>query len=720
MRIGQLVDRGLPLLLHDLHKDGFTGQLVLQVSGIQHMVYLRDGEPVYVTGKEPLLGELMIDMELLTPDNHRFSLATRPPVGQRYGFVLMRYGLASPETLQRALTEQIRLRLLPLFRLTHASYQIVPSVHDEGLILDLPLRVSTDWLIFQGMRNLDSARLDLLLQPLSHDPVELSPGAADELVHYGFTEAERPVLELLRQGPWRIPQLQSHAPGPLTLAVLYTLYVTELLRPMAPDLSLGPTTPEPALGGHWSVSSSQTFLRPIDTPQRRVSEGTVPPRAGAVPSGGTMAGRAAAADPQLLRLDIEHLAAYVDREDPFRLLRVDEMTPLRGIERALSVALRAYDPSELEAAGLAALLPQAEQIRQRMRDAAQLLADPVERRRYLLQQRAAQANTPAAAAEAEAALAAARARRYLARGKLQLKRRNFAGAALEFEEAARAQPDRGEFLGLKTWSRYNAGHIEVSLALREMQRALDLTPQSATLCCYTGAILRHAGIHDKAEEAFRHALQIQPGHRDAQAALDVLLSRREQDRPAPPINAASGRTLAIAASLFVPPSAAPTTSPATAAATAAPGDAGEGPPKGSADGGQRAPLQPVALMDVLRQPVGTGLLQMLRRPLGGIFSSEAPEDGAPRPPRSSRSSRPSGSRITPTGLLAMLWRPWQRLRLHTPPPPAPRPVPGEGPAASAGVGAAPPAPASAAPESPNPTLADIPAAQPDGARAIRR
>src|SRR5579883_2561909 len=168
MIAGQLEQRPLPLVLHQLYGQRFTGELVINAKSGLVQVYFREGYPVHVGLSDPreLLGKVLVEMHALSEADHRRSLASPPGPGERYGDVLRRLGLIDEPQLCEALRVQVRRKLLRIFAIPDGGYAAVAGAHDRGLQGGESMRVHPLRVIYQGVRGYGAERLRAMLAPL--------------------------------------------------------------------------------------------------------------------------------------------------------------------------------------------------------------------------------------------------------------------------------------------------------------------------------------------------------------------------------------------------------------------------------------------------------------------------------------------------------------------------------------------------------------------------
>lgn len=607
LRTGTIPDLGLLRLLSELHLSRFTGQLLLDFDEARRLLFLREGAVVHVAGEQEggRLGEMLVELGALSAKNHAFSLAIKPPDGLRYGSIILRYGMASAQAIAAALREQMRRRLLPLL-LAAGAFELAAGEHHEGLLADgTPVRLDLRQVLYEGMIGLEPAQLMAIVAPILEEPVRLREDAAPDA--FGLGDGDAWVPEHLRTAPTTPADLAQLPRGRRALGVAGALW----------------------LGGALDVGAAALAA---PAPRATPSRPEVPTAAAQQPG----AARAAAsdpgaegqgADPDLLRIDLLYLAAHLEREDLFGILGLPLNTHTAVIQRALAAALAAYADDSLARHGLSEHADTARAVRGHLQHAADQLREGALRQDYLdgLLMRRAAAVDPA--------LAQARGERLGARARVLLQRGRFAAAALDAEAALRLLPGRRDLDGLRAYARYAAGHISAARAERTLAEARSAEPACADLHYLAGLFFSREGRTSEAVAALGEALARDPGHREAaQLAAELRGKKQAQAKVLEPITLIEALRHPVGpgvidalrrplSGLAPEKEAAPAPVPDKAAA---PAEAAEG---------AAARQAPVSLLEVLKQPVGAGLLSAMRRPLSGIVPARpAPEAPAPTEP----------------------------------------------------------------------------------------
>jgi eukaryotic-like serine/threonine-protein kinase len=101
-----------------------TGLLVVAVGGIKKEIYVRDGQPEFVTSNvaSELFGNYLITKGVLSDGELAMALAMMPHYGGKLGDTLVGLGLLKPLEVFRHLTRQVRTKLIDVCSWTKGSF----------------------------------------------------------------------------------------------------------------------------------------------------------------------------------------------------------------------------------------------------------------------------------------------------------------------------------------------------------------------------------------------------------------------------------------------------------------------------------------------------------------------------------------------------------------------------------------------------------------------
>ncbi len=159
-----------------------TGVLHLWNKQRRKKIYLLEGRPEFVasTDRHELLGEYLVAHEMCMRMEIEMALALLPRYGGRLGDALVGLGILRPVELFRAISEQVRARMVEAFRWRSGHWAFVPDErsHEEtfpieydaySLIRDAALQAHTE--------ELEAALApvrEITLHPVPHPPANLS------------------------------------------------------------------------------------------------------------------------------------------------------------------------------------------------------------------------------------------------------------------------------------------------------------------------------------------------------------------------------------------------------------------------------------------------------------------------------------------------------------------------------------------------------------------
>jgi tetratricopeptide (TPR) repeat protein len=363
---------------------------------------------------------------------------------------------------------------------------------------------------------------------------------------FGFTEADRPILQALRIGT-SLPELEAkrrELEPRRTQVVIYALVAMGLCdglpQPRSREGSAEvPTIPaaaaaaaaaevevdvaEAAVDGEDSLitrARTTTFDRPrprtADAELRRTRTISAMPPLTSPPSRLLAAGDVVAAGLALLDAGADH----------FALLGVSRDAAPDEIHTAF-VALACH----LQMAPLSELEPDAEQGAERLlagvNAAYAVLSDPAKRAAYIagLGGRAALAPIPAGTAAERARVAAEVAQR----GLVALRREELPVALELLTRAAALAPSDVDYAAHLAWARFCAAPNKAAVAAdvcRVLERAVFRSPSPVTARFYLGRVERTLGRVHEALHHFYEVLELEPEHTEAAAEIRRLEPRQ--------------------------------------------------------------------------------------------------------------------------------------------------------------------------------------------------
>lgn len=128
-----------------------TGLLVVQSGPVVKEVYLVEGRPQHVMSNlaGEMLGEFLVSRKVITRGELEMALAILPRFDGKLGDTLASLGLLEPLQLLRHITEQVKAKLLDLFRWRRGTYRFQRGVDPPGG--GFPLGIDPFELIVEGV-----------------------------------------------------------------------------------------------------------------------------------------------------------------------------------------------------------------------------------------------------------------------------------------------------------------------------------------------------------------------------------------------------------------------------------------------------------------------------------------------------------------------------------------------------------------------------------------
>ncbi len=149
---GNLADTPFPKLLYFLHKFRRTGALRVAHEHISKVIYLREGNPIFVTSNlsNESLGRFMVQRGMITLEQYNSSLERMLTTGRQHGAVLLEMGVLTSHQLYEALEAQIKEKILRIFAWDDGEYEFRAGSFqiDESV----QLRIPTLSIILEGIR----------------------------------------------------------------------------------------------------------------------------------------------------------------------------------------------------------------------------------------------------------------------------------------------------------------------------------------------------------------------------------------------------------------------------------------------------------------------------------------------------------------------------------------------------------------------------------------
>jgi hypothetical protein len=151
---GDLAERDLPGLVHELHRESWTGSVALTRDDARVGVTVRQGQLVFASSSNPdhRLGPLLLHRGKATLRQLTDAGQAVGP-GKRLGTILVERGLLSTKELVRAVVDQTQEIIYHAFQWTRGSYELKAGTESSETIT---LSISTPNIILEGIRRIES------------------------------------------------------------------------------------------------------------------------------------------------------------------------------------------------------------------------------------------------------------------------------------------------------------------------------------------------------------------------------------------------------------------------------------------------------------------------------------------------------------------------------------------------------------------------------------
>ncbi|MHA1568708.1 MAG: DUF4388 domain-containing protein, partial [Alphaproteobacteria bacterium] len=229
---GNLIDTPFPRLLFFLHKFKRTGALRVVHEHISKVIYLRRGNPVFVTSNlsNESLGRFMVQRGMISAEDYNSSLERMLATGKQQGSVLLEMGVITPHQLYEGLEAQVKEKILRIFAWESGEYEFRPGMFDidESMQLNIPaLKV-----IFEGLKRFYTlSRLERYFNEYKNQRLVRVPGSMLEDGTILFRPAEAKFVKLI-DGDHTVGKIIARSNLSLTetFQVLYFLLLTDVIR----------------------------------------------------------------------------------------------------------------------------------------------------------------------------------------------------------------------------------------------------------------------------------------------------------------------------------------------------------------------------------------------------------------------------------------------------------------------------------------------------------
>jgi curved DNA-binding protein CbpA len=563
---GSVADRPWGRTLGTLGLRGFTGQLTLAADGKRYQIAFAGGAVVGATS--PLASDAAVRVALtggLISSTQVAEIARRQAAAPERDEIevlteLLRIG---PEQSMRLRRRTIAQRAARSFSIDRGEF-----VLDDQITVPVVAGSEIDVrsVIYLGARqNLSEARLAGDLAAIGVW-FRLQPSAIEDLPQFGFTEADRPVLERLQVGA-TLDELEADGVEPrIARAMVYALVScnacevasaaeleaagvrpARMPRPVVeppPPLRAAGTLP-PRRGGLLGGAagtrhptppppSTRSASRRAPAPAPREAPPGPPPRA--VPPAPRRAVPLAPrrADParvdEVRALIAERLLLLDQGVDHFQLLGIAADASPEDVREAYFALARQLHPDRLAALGIDDGTRDAQRLFAQVNTAFAILSDRARRDEYVAVLR----RGGEAALRADQARAEAMTKRIIEgeaafqRGEAALRAGQLELAVAELGRAVELNPDEADYRAALAWARFCAAPDKqvVEAPIRAaLEQAIAASPNAISARFLLGRVERILGRDAAALRHFQDVLRRAPHHQEAASEARLIEQR---------------------------------------------------------------------------------------------------------------------------------------------------------------------------------------------------
>jgi DnaJ-domain-containing protein 1 len=556
---GSVTDRPWGLTFATLGMRGLTGQLDLFADGKTYSVAFTRG--VIVAAASPLAGDSAIRMAMtanLVTSSQVNDLTRRMAAARGRDEVDLLIELAKlpSEHAQRLRRRLVAQRAARTFSIDRGDFVVVDQITlPEVAGGELDVRT----IVYLGARgNLAEGRLATELQQMG-SWFRLKREVVADLPQFGFTEAEKPILERIVRGGNLVDLVGDPELDPRTMrTVLYALASCSACELSASARSSEP--PRPTMESDAPTAVRRDPIAPDDIPtQPRVPTGSplraVPPEparaqnstaipvtatktpSGAIPRQKTPtappAARAKAsttASQETEKLIASMLPLLERGADHFELLGVSQDASPEAVRSSYFNLARKLHPDRLASLGIDDPKRGAQRLFAQINTAFGVLSDPNRRQEYieLAQRGGVSAVQEEEARVEELAMRTIRAEESFKQGEMALRRGQVPQAIASFTQAVELDPNESEYQALLAWAKFTAAPDKNAVAgatRTVLQRAADNATRTPTARFYLGRVERMLGREREALAHFQEVVQMKPGHTEASSEIRLLEQR---------------------------------------------------------------------------------------------------------------------------------------------------------------------------------------------------
>jgi hypothetical protein len=330
--------------------------------------------------------------------------------------------------------------------------------------------------------------------------------------------------------PVSAPVILSPAP-PAPSASPAPSSVSARIPPTSTPASGVPVMASAAQTASFYSPSARSAVAPTAEPSRSIPAGRQPvapaPRsepAVARPARPTLT-------PEALRAAVHDMEGKLAQATLFELLGVSPNATADEVQTAFLKAARQFHPDRLIVSGLQDLQAVAERILARLNEAAMVLGDAKRRAEYVASLSAAPA-TSRGGGRATSLPSVLEAENLFLKGEVFLKKGDYAKAIECFAGATRANPNEPQYRAYLAWVRFEDPRARKETIVRETLKTvvevMRERPKFTRGFYWVGLLWKFLNEPDKAAQAFRETVALDPSFIDASRELRLIEMRKNQ------------------------------------------------------------------------------------------------------------------------------------------------------------------------------------------------
>ena len=558
-----------PRLLFYLFRKNFTGQARMSLPGQwDGVIYCREGSVVRadIPVSQDVLGRILLEKGVIDEATLNESLQKLAKGEGKQGALLKAMGAVDDAQLEDGLRVQVNRKLMRLFPYTQVTFELYSGDHAYGLKgEDAQVRADPYYVIYHGVRNFyDGARLKPEMAKLEDAAIKLVPAFGATKPRFVMGQEEEGLVTLLTRDTLPVDEVRrvSNMGALETDMVLYALWVTEMFEVISAEsaraarMAAAKVTPPVIMGDGYQSAGDAVLVAPppgddgdddMVLPMAKTAPAAASGRghssndirpvvvdeeeddlpdsimaAANVDSRTSLVGKGKAAN--ALRREIIEKFDGLDEATHYVVLGVTQDAEADQIREAYFQLAKVFHPDRASALGLRDVVDKAEEIFTRVSEAHNVLSDDSSRTEYNEKLEGKDTRSDV--------LNAVEAEFIFQKGVFHFRKKDYKSALRYFEEAYKLNAKEGEHLAYMAWSIYSDPSRDRmrtwDTVMDQMEKALTISPNSATCHYFMGELFAAKGDDRKALEYFDKTLEINPEHLEAERHFRLIKIRADK------------------------------------------------------------------------------------------------------------------------------------------------------------------------------------------------